>query len=281
MQHDFHPSQEGPLKVSQQIFSASQDNKIIFHCYWYGTFGRMQAMSIKSLLATQKNYDYEIWLWLDSEAPDSDSNNEDNIYLNQIRDYVTIKPFNPDTITNQTKNLAFRADDFRIWTLHEYGGLYFDLDVMFLRDMINLLMGSEFVYAWGNQTYANSAVIYLRRGSPVNEYIFRKTASRKAAQPWVLFNYSDKNLVGLKLYSCSLFDAIWNCEKGDYIFDTFDGFFTANNNISQQKISSPAEIFPYSYCYHWHNHWKVEIEHASPFEFCEKFFDEAIKISLQ
>ena len=255
----------------------------------------MQALSVKSLLASQKNYRYEVWLWLDDDSPDASTNDETNYYLNQIRDYVTIKSYTPELMKSvpafkkvfyafsADKNLAFRADDFRIWVLHEYGGCYFDLDVMFVRDMGHLFSGSEFVYAWEQQTYANNAVIFLRKGSCINEYITHKTASRKCAQPWVLFNYADKHLSGIKLYACSLFDPLWikNDDCEEYIFHDFDGFFKANDAVLQKKVQSPAEMFPYSYCYHWHNRWKAEIEAASPFEFCEQFFDDFLKNSLR
>ena len=295
MQHDIHPSNYGSKSSAQKAFHDSQDNTIIFHCYWYGTFGRMQALSVKSLLASQKNYRYEVWLWLDADSPDADTNDENNYYLNQVRDHVTIKSYTPELVKSfpafkkvfytfsADKKLAARSDDFRIWVLHEYGGCYFDLDVMFLRDMGCLFSGSEFVYAWEQQTYANSAVIFLRKGSYINEYIARKTASRQCAQPWVLFRYSDKHLYGMKLYECSLFDPLWiqNDDCEEYIFHDFDGFFQKNDAVSRGKVQSPAEMFPYSYCYHWHNRWQAEIEAASPFEFCEKFFDDVLKNSLR
>ena len=286
MQHDFHPCQE---ESSRNIFHSSQDNKIIFHCYWYGTFGRKQALSIKSLLATQKSYRYEIWLWLDEEAPEANTNGKDNPYINQICEHVNIKSYSPDLAKsvlifrkipkafNQQKYLAARSDSFRIWALYEYGGCYFDLDVMFLRDMGNLFMGSEFVYAWEKQAYANSAIIFMRKGSYTCKYTAKKFALMHRAQPWIIFRYSNRKLHDLKLYPCSLFDPLWYHDGEKYIFHDFEGFFRSNAVISNGTITSPVAIFPYSYCYHWHNLWDAEVEHDSPFEFCEKYFDNILK----
>ena len=39
------------------------NDTITIHCWWNGTFGRKQFLSVKSIVATQKQYKYEINIW--------------------------------------------------------------------------------------------------------------------------------------------------------------------------------------------------------------------------
>lgn len=80
---------------------------------------------------------------------------------------------------------------------------------MFLKDFTPLLKGHEFVYAWEYQSYANSAILYLRKNSYITNYLAKKLQKRKAAMPWVLFNYKDKKLENLRNYPCAFFDPLW------------------------------------------------------------------------
>ena len=288
LQHNIHPSQAGSTYAAEKAFKDLERQKIIFHCYWHGKFGRKQAMSVKSLLSTQNDYNNEVWLWLDKDSVHENGN--DNPYIQQLAGRVRIIEYAPELVKSipafrkiyflfgETEDLPLRSDFFRLWVLHEYGGCYFDLDVMFIRNMRNLFTGDEFVYSWEKQLYANSAIIFLRKGSCLSEYIVRKVTAQLSAKPWVIFSYDDKNLKYLRLYECSLFDPIWDDARESYIFHEFKGFFRANPAITNSVIKSPADMFPYSYCYHWHNHWNDAIEPDSPFEFCEKEFDAALGI---
>lgn len=192
--------------------------KTIFHAYWHGTFGLKQAFSIKSLLCTQNMESIEIWLWLDSE--NGYAQIESNPHLQELKGHIKILSWNVEneisntpfckikTYINAPKNLAAKGDDFRIISLYKYGGLYFDLDVMFLKDFTPLLKGHEFVYAWEYQSYANSAILYLRKNSYITNYLAKKLQRRKAAMPWVLFDYKDKKLENLRNYPCTFFDPL-------------------------------------------------------------------------
>ena len=284
-QYNNHPSTETTKDSSRRAFTDSCAQSVIFHCYWYGKFDRKQAMSVKSLLATQKGYSNEVWLWLDKDT--LSENGDSNPYISQLKGRVRIMEFTPELVKSipafrrvyfmfgGNENLAFRADGFRLWVLHEYGGCYFDLDVMFIRSMGDLFRGSEFIYSWERQRYANNALIFLRKGSYMSEYIVRKAARIFSTQPWNVFNYDDKGLKYMKLYECSLFDPLWDCAEGMYILPPgdFAGFMKANPAVLKGAVRNAEEMFPYSYCHHWHNCWNDEIEPHSPFEFCEKEFD--------
>lgn len=271
----FSPFQTaGGLKNAQKEFEMIENEKVIFHCYWYGIFGRMQAASITSLAATQVSYDYEIWLWLDEETRAANANNQ---WLEKLPKKTKIKYYTPSMVKSvpclksvsylfeEARSLAFRGDGFRLWALHEFGGVYFDLDVLFLRDMGHLIRGSEFVYAWERQKFSNNAIIYLRKNSWLNEYIVRKVRRIHSTQPWALFRYNDKKLRHLRLLNASTFDPIWGDDDSEYPIHSFEEFF-----VKPVSVKSLDDIFPFSYGYHWHNNWKIQIDENSLFAQLER-----------
>ena len=168
---------------------ALMTEKIIFHTYWHGDFGLKQSFSIKSFLCTQDLRNTELWLWLD--ASNGYSQLLENKYLLELKDKIKILPWNIEEEIFDTpfqniksfllkdKPLPARGDDFRIIALYKFGGVYFDLDIMFLKDFSSLLRGHEFVYAWEYQPYANSAVIYLRKNSFLTIYLMKKMRKEK------------------------------------------------------------------------------------------------------
>ncbi|MGY0036053.1 glycosyltransferase [Pedobacter sp. NJ-S-72] len=111
---------------------------------------------------------------------------------------------NKKKLVNEPENLAKRSDAFRFLVLYKYGGLYFDLDVMFLKDFGGLL-DSEFCYAWETQPYANSAILNLKRKSDLCNYILNKGIKKRTVLPWIILNYSDLLLQELKRSSLCIF----------------------------------------------------------------------------
>ena len=242
----------------------------------------MQIASIYSLLATQKNYKYEVWLWLDENT--KELNTDNNKWIQAIKDKIKILYYSAEQMTQErvfgkssfllkeTDILAYRADTFRIWALKKYGGLYFDLDIMFLKSIRPLLVGPEFVYSWEKQPYANNAIIYFRKDSWINNYVFEKAIKRHTTQPWVLFEYADQKLRPLYIYNSSLYDPLWEEDDEVYPIHAFDEFFT--KSVMDEDAVDP---FPYSYAYHWHNNWKSEINDKSLFARLEKKNCEVVK----
>ncbi len=292
MKTDFSPYEVSGYSDARNAYEATlhtdiSDNEItepvIYHAYWHGAVGRLQVASLKSVLATQLSYPIEVWLWLDEET--LDQNGEDNIWLNGIRDKIKIKLFNTDMIKNTEHyknvieiyenpiNLAACGDNLRLWALYTYGGVYFDLDVLFLKDISTLIKKEEFVYAWEKQPFANSAVLYLKKESETNEYIAEKVEKKKCTQPWCIFGYRDKKLSSMRLYVASLFDPLWNDYAKEYPIHSLDDFFL-------KPLGDDIDIencFPFSYAYHWHNRWKTEIDEKSLFARLERSQSEIVE----
>ncbi|WP_052496160.1 glycosyltransferase [Pedobacter lusitanus] len=188
--------------------------QITYHCYWHGNIGRKQAFSIKSFLCTQDLTRCRVILWLD--ADNGYHNHEKNPILKEILHLIEVKIYDPyqeikntpwknkKELVNEPENLAKRSDAFRFLILYKYGGVYFDLDVMFLKDFSSLLE-SEFCYAWETQPYANSAILSLKSKSEIATYILNKSSKKRTVLPWIILNYSDSLLNKLNILPCTFF----------------------------------------------------------------------------
>ena len=269
-------------------FDEASNEKVIAHTYWYGEIGRKQAFSIISYLATQDLAKTEVWLWLDEES--GYEGYKENKYLKELLPFIKVKCYNPlkelkgtrhfQTNIFTTKfNLAYRADGFRILILYKYGGLYFDMDVCFLDDVLQVC-GSEWCYAWEKQAYANNALLYFHNGkeSKLMSYLFWK-AQRKAPMPWAILHYTDKRLRNLTVYPYQLFDPAWLDEKAEATDKYFDSFFEPikENDGEMKTVNSYKEFYPGALAYHWHNRWEAPEYDNSYFGMFEKEFKEILQ----
>lgn len=274
------------LDVKVQIGS-----KNVYHCFWCGDIERKQVFSIKSFLCTQNLEECRIILWLDVYS--GFENYEENPFLKPVLPFIEVKSYDPVIevkgtpwedflyIPNEKRDLVRRGDAFRFLMLYKYGGTYFDLDIMFLKDLGGLL-NAEFCYAWEIQPYANSAILNLKPGSDICAYLMEKTKKVGAASPWGIFLYSDSNLKDLYVLPCAFFDPIWQgLEPDKYPFNKFPEFFAPFDDEFRNKLNirSYKEFFPGCYAYHWHNRWKSAEYEESFFGIFDKEFNELLKIN--
>ena len=267
-----------------------------YHCYWYGEIGRKQVFSLKTFLCTQDLHRCKVILWLD--IFDGYENYILNPYLQEILPFIEVRLYDPfDEVKNTPwadnvdlaiqdtsyTGLVKRADAFRYLTLYNYGGVYFDLDVMFLKDLSDLL-NIEFCYAWENQPYANSAVFNLFRCSKIATYLMAKCIENLIVSPWDVFKYEDLKLSNLYVLPCAFFDPIWQgLGNGKYPISNFHDFFRPFDTDYKNSlgIQSYKAFFPGCYCYHWHNEWKTPEFENSFYGFFEKQFNEIFKFRFQ
>lgn len=263
---------------------AIADEKIIAHSYWYGEFGRKQAFCLKSFLATQDRERLELWLWLDEAA--GYDNYEANPWLQPLLPYIATRPYNPEKaiagspfertkrVFCQQEWLPGRADAFRIWALSQYGGFYFDIDTVFLRDIGDLLSGDEFVTAWERQRYANNAFLYLRKNSFLTAEIVKKAVKNRCFHPWFLFDYENSYMRYLKVYPCCYFDPLWLGYAEGMSIRGFEGLFADKESAaSGAECGTYQDFFKGSYAFHWHNQWDRDISDTSYFAQFEREFE--------
>ena len=268
----------------------AKESKTPFHAYWYGDIGRKQAFSMKSFLCTQNLEKVELNLWLDVDNGFTDFIN--NIYLKPLLPFINIKSYSVHDQANDffakkqideivgNDDLVHKADAFRFIILAKFGGVYFDLDMMFLKNFEPLL-GDEFCYAWEFEPYANSAILSLAKNGKLANYLLEKTKHSEIYHPTFTFRYSDKKLSSLLVYPCTFFDPIWmpfNSLLNQIPFSTFDGFFKEFNEsyIKIDHINSYKHFFPGCYTYHWHNQWNSNEYENSYFGIFDKEFEEIL-----
>lgn len=259
-----------------------KSEKIKCHAYWYGYINEKHIFSIKSLLCAQKNP--EVYLWIDKATFNKNKKNkflreiENDIYIYIYEDKIQIKntPFEKyKNLFLQNYNLPARADAFRLLIPFKYGGLYFDLDILFLKDFSDLLKNS-FCYQWEKQPYANTAILFFKDKEIINK-IPHYIEKYNAVVPWAIFNYSNVGLSEMTILPCAFFDPIWNItniNNYDYPITKFEDLFAEYKN----KIISYKEFFKGVYAYHWHNQWNKKTDKNSLFNIFNNEFSEILKI---
>ena len=73
----------------------------------------------------------------------------------------------------QKKFLKFRSDLARVIFLYKYGGLYYDLDMILLKDLLPIL-GIEFCYTWGPFMTGNNAILRIKKNSELSIQLMNK-----------------------------------------------------------------------------------------------------------
>ena len=257
-----------------------------YHMYWYGIFSSKQAFAIKSFLATQDLESSELWLWLDIE--NGHTGHQDNPLLQPFMNHIQVNCFDPKTESLNTplenmSNLftgvspASRSDFSRHVILYNYGGVYVDMDTMFLRDMNSLLRNKlfdrEFCYRWSaHQSYGNSAVLRIHQKSEVGFKLLVRCREVGSCHPRIVLRFEDNTDLDLTVLPCVFFDPLWphHDHKDKYNsapFNRFDDFFRKFDwNFTQNRnLRSYRDFFPGAFTYQWHNFWNAR-------EYSESYF---------
>jgi hypothetical protein len=263
------------------------NNPFYFHVYWYGKLDRKQLLCIKSYLATQNLEKTKLIIWLDY----LNGYNDNNINLIPKHDNIIVKKYIPNELSkgtlfenksfiniNDTKLVKYRSDLARIMFLYHYGGVYYDLDLILLKDLSPLLH-LEFCYQWSNITNrGNNALLCIKKKSNYCIEIFQKYI--KYVNNGNNFNISinsyifDYNNKLIKL-PCSIFDPVWilfdKKTRSKYSeLTNFDNFFKKTD----KTINNISDFFNgLIFCYHWHSRTKYNIEEHSYFEKIEKIIN--------
>jgi hypothetical protein len=285
------------------------EDTVYAHTYWHGPYTQKPALSVKSFLATQNMRKVQLVLWLDAETYE---NNEDiefvqshgvEVRLFNFSEEVKGTPLEGVFDTMETTFAGHEdwpvertaADLVRYIVLSKHGGgLWFDSDVLFLRD-IYLLLPYEFVYPWSKHGSfglpedhtLNGALLRLFANSSANEHMISRVAIEKLPFGlWGLSSLRDNTRhSNLNIVDVEKFDALWKDEKHfsasqrAQLLSTektpetsrFHWFFSSDVNEREAGFSvlSSANAFTY----HWHNNYDRYVEPGSAFSLYETFVD--------
>ena len=259
------------LRNNKFNYYLPEGEKTIFHVYWYGLMNHKQICCINSYLATQDLSNTELWVWLDCETYEQCQNlipKHNNISVKKYIPDVLAKNtrFEGNPIINQNKFLKFRSDLARILFLHKYGGLYYDLDMILLKDLQPLL-GIEFCYTWSTMKCGNNAILRIKKNSELSNQLIDKYLKIIPTKKFVVWynQFIFTNEIKITCFPSVMFDPVWNLSytktksKWTKLSD-FDSFFKRTDESVNPFFDN--QIF----AYHWHSRQNIDVEPDSFFD---------------
>ena len=105
----------------------------IIHFIWIGSKIPVKyILSVKS--CQQINPSWEIWLWIDDHNSNSNNFDDDTVKLKHVNDLELIAKDSYDFI----QNYGFKADILRMEIVNAFGGIYSDIDSMWVKPLSQL-----------------------------------------------------------------------------------------------------------------------------------------------
>ena len=268
------------LEFCRSLPDAPPREPITFHMYWrergpglwpkVRPFGRKQALPVKAFLATQDRSLSQLLLWSDADL-------SSNRWLQPLLPCITLRFYDPakeargtpleahPAIYRQRDRRAYRDGDlFRILVLHNYGGVYADMDTVLLRSL-GVLLDQEFVYQWDrfDDAYA-PALMRLRQGSA----FARELINGVLEIPPGKYNWGRENVKraiergrAITVFPSPFFNTEWQADPG---FKPF------------RNTPASGNFYDGAFAWHWHNQWDEPIEQGSKFQRLEAYMDERL-----
>jgi hypothetical protein len=264
------------IKLTSQLDGVFNE-EVIFHCFWNGKLNEKHYISILSCyyFNIKNKNDRKIILWGDLDF-------EKNEWYYKILQICDIKIFNfryeientffqKKQIVSKNNQYSYISDIIRYVLLYKYGGVWFDLDIFFLKNIDKLLYNFKddvCVYNWAEQNYPNGAYLQnINKLNPKFEKFISYLIDRNRG-----FGFQESQLnfdspVDLLVLPCSWFD-------GPFCIDFPEPFDRISNGGPDLK-----SFFKYTekevkldnfavgaFCYHWHNLWYDTYEENSFFD---------------
>jgi len=250
---------------------------ITFHMFWRQRragvlrkrrpFGRKQALPVKAFFATQDLSQSTLMLWSDEDL-------SGNPWLQPFASRVICRVYSPEAEVRGTalemRPDVYRAEDHRVWrdgdlfrilALHNYGGVYVDMDMVLLRSL-GALLEQEFIYQWDQfDGVYNGAIMHARKASA----FARELIDGVIELPPFEFNWGRENLrravdrgAAVTIFPAPFFDTEW---QADPRFEPFE------------RTANSASFYDGAFAWHWHNRWDRRIQPGSKFQLLEARMD--------
>ena len=263
------------------------DEKVKFHVYTE-IKSQKELMVIKSFLATQDLNHCEMIVW-------SDYNIENNPLIQPYKKYLDLRVWNPheeakgtvlegynEILNAKDHKYYLQSDLLRLIVLHKYGGVWADMDIIFLRDF-KALLNQEYMYMWGSETDferegACATVLSLNKESEFSKELLKEvivTPARPATACWgkemfaTLYRSYQFPVLPSTFFNTEWCVNVKHPGRGDIMDKSW--FNDAGHKDSY--------IFPEAYTWHWHNSSNKNriVNKGSKFDLLEKIMDKKIK----
>lgn len=222
-----------------------------YHVVWFGNPLDHHVLCISSLFETQHNPCVTLWT--------SDT------YVSHLRDVLCPmfkdKQFKVEVFRSinegvlypkEVEDLFWTCDDWRLDILYTYGGIYVDIDTLALKD-ISWISRYRGISRWGKDDRCNSSIVSFSKGDIELLKLFNvmKTIENRKGWHRSVPNF-EWSLLDIDMYcfDVEFFDCGWG--GGGVGWDTF---FTS--------IPDTNEPFNWSFMYHWHNHWTLDVRNPN------------------
>jgi hypothetical protein len=141
----------------------------------------------------------------------------------------------------------------------EVNFLYLDADVAICKPFAEWPFESSFVYEWPHERFANSAVLFMKRGDlKSREGAIALAKSSDSFRPWKVFPFESCTTLGLEVLPMRWFDLPFSPDNS---FSFAPERFFAFDARSDELVD---EIRKNSFAFHWHNQWDSALEDGSP-----------------
>jgi hypothetical protein len=278
--YELYHNWQKALEYCRALPDVNPSEPIVFHMLWRerrGTwwpkvrrFGRKQALPVKAYLATQDLSKCSLALWSDRDL----SQNE---WLQPFHSHVTFRVYDPEAevrntslerhphIYRQRDSRVYRDGDlFRVLVLHNYGGVYADMDTVLLRNL-GVLLDQEFLYQWdrSDDLYAPALMRLRQRSEFARELIQGILELPPGKYNWGRENVRRAFRQGTRItvFPSPFFNTEW---QADPSFEPF------------RKTPQSANFYDGAFAWHWHNRWDEAIEPGSKFQLLEAHFDDIL-----
>lgn len=267
-------------KFLHQDFDIVSTDPVTFHFFWNGAavpFGQKHEACIRTFLKTQPDH-YTAKIWVDA------------IPKVVFGDRVEFVIYNGEDVSKGTpleglnKGLSRDKEDTNCWAhsdigrlliLYKFGGIYYDFDNLFQRDLSPLMHIPEFVYCWPFAPKALcNAIIKAEAGSEfirdclitIREKIEegQKLAGDFAGRP-TLSKQHRKNPYKMVVLPCGVFHPEFaaGCRRKE---DVDKDPFNEHTSTFLQKNVKSRNVYWGAFSWHWHNKWKDGVENNSKFD---------------
>lgn len=256
-----------------------------FHLY-SEVKNRKEALAVRSFFATQNLDRCRLILWSDWDV-------RNNLLLAPLKDLIEFRVFNPleegrGTILEDSPNVLLATDRkhymssglLRFLACHKYGGVWYDMDMVLLRDLSPVL-DQEFSYMWGSETdFVNfgscAAFMNIHKGSEHSNICMEELLKAPIRPDSVSRDHEMLAKVYKRrpftVFPSAFFNTEWQINQ------KYAGLGTAIEKGWFSPTEHSGELFLEAFSWHWHNSASKDlpIRNDSKFDRIEKLTNERL-----
>jgi len=262
------------------------DHRVNFHLYTE-IKNEKELLSVKSYFATQDIEHTKLILWSDWDIKDHE-------LLKPFKNYIDFRVYDPIELAKGTPlegdSQQLLAEDtlhymksgmLRFLAPYRMGGIWFDMDMVLLRDLLPIL-DQEFAYMWGSETdFANfgpcAAFMNIHEKSKHSQICLEEMAKAPIIPNTVCRDHELLAKVYRKrpftVFPSAFFNTEWqiNVKYKGLGTEIEKGWFTGNSSINT--------LFLDAFSWHWHNSSfrNITIKPGSKFNLLTQFIDNRLK----